>query len=99
MDPGLGDQDLRLDYYLDGEAQGLSGSRRTAPSSSIRPGPGSAPTAASSSIRDGYEGDAYGYFDNVRAVYRDRIASTRGRWARRVPGLDDPAIPGTLAAG
>jgi hypothetical protein len=72
-DPGLGDQDLRLDYYLDGERK----ASRIPEDSAILIDPartGLGPHRSLVVNRDGYEGDAYGYFDNVRAVYRDRIA-------------------------
>jgi hypothetical protein len=72
-DPGLGDQDLRLDYYLDGERK----ASRIPEDSAILIDPsrtGLGPHRSLVVIRDGYEGDAFGYFDNVRAVYRDRIS-------------------------
>jgi len=72
-DPGLGDQDLRLDYYLDGERK----ASRIPEDSAILIDPsrtGLGPHRSLVVTRNGYEGDAYGYFDNVRAVYRDRIA-------------------------
>jgi|GEM_PF-2140949 len=72
-DPGLGDQDLRLDYYLDGER----GASRIPEDSAILIDPsrtGLGPHRSLVVTRNGYEGDAYGHFDNVRAVYRDRIA-------------------------
>jgi hypothetical protein len=72
-DPRLGAQDLRLDYYLDGELK----ASRIPEDSAILIDPartGLGPHRSLVVNRDGYEGDAYGYFDNVRAVYRDRIA-------------------------
>jgi len=72
-DPGLGDQDLRLDYYLDGERK----ASRIPEDSAILIDPartGLGPHRSLVVTRNGYEGDAFGYFDNVRAVYRDRIA-------------------------
>jgi hypothetical protein len=72
-DPRLGDQDLRLDYYLDGELK----ASRIPEDSAILIDPsrtGLGPHRSLVVTRDGYEGEAYGYFDNVRAVYRDRIA-------------------------
>jgi hypothetical protein len=72
-DPRLGDQDLRLDYYLGGELK----ASRIPEDSAILIDPartGLGPHRSLVVNRDGYEGDAYGYFDNVRAVYRDRIA-------------------------
>ena len=72
-DPGLGAQDLRLDYYLDGERK----ASRIPEDSAILIDPsrtGLGPHRSLVVTRNGYEGDAFGYFDNVRAVYRDRIS-------------------------
>jgi hypothetical protein len=72
-DPGLGPQDLRLDYHLDGELR----ASRIPEDSAILIDPartGLGPHRTLVVTRDGYEGDAYGYFDNVRARYNSRIA-------------------------
>jgi hypothetical protein len=72
-DPGLGPQDLRLDYYLDGER----GASRIPEDSAILIDPartGLGPHRSLIVTRDGYEGDAYAYFDNVRGRYNNRIA-------------------------
>jgi len=72
-DPRLGAQDLRLDFYLDGELK----ASRIPEDSAILIDPartGLGPHRSLVVIRDGYEGDAYGYFDNVRARYKNRIA-------------------------
>jgi hypothetical protein len=72
-DPGLGDQDIRLDYYLDGTLR----ASRIPEDSMILIDPsrtGLGPHRSLVVSRDGYTGEAIGYFDNVRAVYRNRIA-------------------------
>jgi hypothetical protein len=72
-DPGLGDQDIRLDYYLDGTLRASRIPEDTAilidPSRT-----GLGPHRSLVVNRDGYTGEAVGCFDNVRAVYRNRIA-------------------------
>jgi hypothetical protein len=72
-DPALGEQDLRLDYYLDGVLK----ASRIPEDSAILIDPartGLGPHRSLIVTRDGYEGVAYGYFDDVRARYLDRIA-------------------------
>ena len=72
-DPGLGDQDIRLDYYLDGTLR----ASRIPEDSAILIDPsrtGLGPHRSLVVNRDGYTGEAVGCFDNVRAVYRNRIA-------------------------
>ena len=72
-DPGLGDQDVRLEYYLDGTLMAA----RIPEDSPILIDPsrlGFGPYRSLIISRDWYEGEAFGYFNNVRAVYRDRIA-------------------------
>jgi hypothetical protein len=70
-DPDLGAQDLRLDYYLDGALL----ASRIPEDSPILIDPdrtGLGPHRSLIVSRNGYEGDAHGCFDNVRARYRDR---------------------------
>lgn len=72
-DPSLGDQDLRLDYYLDGTLR----ASRIPEDSAILIDPsrtGLGPHRSLVVNRDAYAGQAVGYFDNVRAVYKNRIA-------------------------
>ena len=72
VDPALGEADLRLDYYLDGTFRAA----RIPEDSAILIDPartGLGPHRALIVSRDSYEGQAVGYFDNVRAVYKDRI--------------------------
>ncbi len=72
-DPSLGDQDVRLEYYLDGTLMAA----RIPEDSPILIDPsrlGFGPYRSLIISRDWYEGEAFGYFNNVRAVYRDRIA-------------------------
>ena len=71
-DPALGETDLRLDYYLDGTLR----ASRIPEDSAILIDPsrtGLGPHRTLIVSRDAYEGEAVGYFDNVHAVYRDRI--------------------------
>ena len=72
-DPGLGDQEVRLEYYLDGALKAT----RIPEDSPILLDPsrlGFGPYRSLFISRDWYEGEAFGYFDNVRAVYRNRVA-------------------------
>jgi hypothetical protein len=72
-DPGLGPRDLRLDYYLDGSLL----ASRIPEDSAILIDPdrtGLGPHRSLIVSRDGYSGEAFGRFDNVRARYRNRIA-------------------------
>jgi hypothetical protein len=72
-DPRLGDQDLRLDYYLDG----LLRASRIPEDSAILIDPdrtGLGPHRGLVVSQDSYEGETVGYFDNVHAVYKNRIA-------------------------
>ncbi len=72
-DPGLGPQDIRLDYYLDGSRLAW----RVPEDSAILIDPertGLGPHRSLVVGRDAYEGEAAARFDNVRARYRDRIA-------------------------
>lgn len=72
-DPVLGPTDLRIDYYLDGARL----ASRIPEDSAILIDPdrtGLGPHRSLIVSRDGYEGEAYGYFDNVRARYRNRTA-------------------------
>jgi hypothetical protein len=72
-DPSLGEQDVRLEYYLDGT---LMASRIPEDSAilidSSRLGLG--PYRELFVSRAGYSGEAFGYINNVRGVYRNRIA-------------------------
>ncbi len=73
-DPGLGDQDLRLDYYLDGALK----ASRIPEDSAILIDPertGLGPHRSLVVNREGNSvGQAIGYFDNIRAAYSNRIA-------------------------
>lgn len=72
-DPGLGEYDLRLDYFLDG----VLGASRIPEDSPILIDPartGLGPHRGLVVSRESYEGEAVGYFNNVRGVYKDRIA-------------------------
>lgn len=72
-DPTLGPQDLRLDYFLDG----VRLASRVPEDSAILIDPdrtGLGPHRSLIVNRNGYEGEAYAQFDNVRARYRNRIA-------------------------
>lgn len=72
-DPALGPTDLRLDYYLDGARL----ASRIPEDSAILIDPdrtGLGPHRSLILGRDGYEGEAYGRFDNVRARYKNRTA-------------------------
>jgi len=72
-DPSLGPQDLRLDYYLDGARL----ASRVPEDSAVLIDPdrtGLGPHRSLIVSRDGYEGDAFGYFDNVLARYNNRMA-------------------------
>jgi hypothetical protein len=72
-DPSLGDQDVRLEYYLDGTLMAT----RTPEDSAILLDPsrlGFGPYRSLIISRAWYEGEAFGYFNNVRAVYRNRIS-------------------------
>ena len=72
-DPGLGDQAVRLEYYLDGTLMAT----RIPEDSAILLDPsrlGFGPYRNLIISRAWYEGEAFGYFDNVRAVYRNRVA-------------------------
>ena len=72
-DPTIGPQDLRLDYYLDGACL----ASRVPEDSAILIVPdrtGLGPHRSLIVSRDGYEGAAFGRFDNVRARYKNRTA-------------------------
>jgi hypothetical protein len=72
-DPRLGDQDIRLDYYLDGALL----ASRIPEDSALLIDPNRTELGPHRSllvVRDEKGGDAYAGFDNVRARYRDRIA-------------------------
>lgn len=72
-DPSLGEQDVRLEYYLDGTLMAT----RIPEDSAILLDPsrlGFGPYRELFVSRDRYEGQVLGYFNNIRGVYRDRIA-------------------------
>jgi hypothetical protein len=73
-DPALGEEDLRLDYYLDGALK----ASRIPEDSAILIDPertGLGPHRSLVVNREGSSaGQAIGYFDNIRAVYSNRIA-------------------------
>jgi hypothetical protein len=72
-DPSLGPADLRLEYFLDGVFK----ASRIPEDSAILIDPlrtGLGPHRSLVVARESYEGDAVGYFDNVRARYNNRIA-------------------------
>jgi len=72
-DPGLGEQDIRLDYYLDGALK----MSRIPEDSAILIDPERTALGPHRSLIVNREanptGPAFGYFDNVRAVYRNRV--------------------------
>ncbi|MBP7708011.1 MAG: hypothetical protein KA243_12340 [Candidatus Aminicenantes bacterium] len=72
-DLSLGEQDVRLEYYLDGTLM----ASRIPEDSAILLNPsrlGFGPYRELFVSRDRYEGQVFGYFNNIRGVYRDRIA-------------------------
>lgn len=72
-DPSLGPVDLRLDYYLDGARL----ASRIPEDSAILIDPdrtGLGPHRSLIVSRDGYEGEAFGCFDNIQARYKNRTA-------------------------
>ncbi|HMA54940.1 MAG TPA: hypothetical protein VKT17_10780 [Acidobacteriota bacterium] len=72
-DPELGEQDIRLDYYLDGALK----MSRIPEDSAILIDPERTALGPHRSLIVNREADptgpAFGYFDNVRAVYRNRV--------------------------
>jgi hypothetical protein len=72
-DPSLGELDVRLEYYLDGTLMAT----RIPEDSAILLDPsrlGFGPYRELFVSRDRYSGQAFGYFNNIRGVYRNRIA-------------------------